>query len=61
MTLTHTQSSRLFRAECARIPDHTMHLYARMQTTLYLVRQYGARVGKHSRRIAVALERMDRS
>lgn len=59
MTLTHTQSSRLFRAECARIPGHTMHVHGRMLVTMYLVQRYGRQVQQHSRRIAAALERMD--
>lgn len=59
--MKHTASSQLFRQECARIPEHSMHLYARMATTMYLVKRYGQRVQRHSRRLAVALDRMDRT
>lgn len=55
--MTHTQASRIFREK--RLPQHAMNIYARMVTTLYLVGRYGARVQRHSRRIAVALERME--
>lgn len=58
--MKHTMSSQLFRQECARIPSHAMHVHARLTTTLYLVGRYGQRVQKHSRRLAQALERMDR-
>lgn len=57
--MKHTASSQLFRQECARFPDHPMHLYGRMATTMYLVKRYGQRVQRHSRRLAQALERMD--
>lgn len=57
--MKQAQASALFRSECARIPEHSMHVHARMVTTMYLVKRYGPLVNKHKRRIAVALERMD--
>lgn len=55
----HTQSSLIYRTQCAQLPDHAMHIYARMVTTLYLVSRYGHRVQSHKQRLAVALERME--
>lgn len=57
----HTHASQLFRTQCAQLPQHTMHVYARMVTTLYLVSRYGARVQQHKARLARALERMEQS
>lgn len=58
--MTHTPSSTKFREECQKLPDHSMHLYGRMVVTMYLVAQYKDRVKAHSKRLALALERMDR-
>lgn len=57
----HTQASQLFHTQCAQLPHHTMHVYARMVTTLYLVARYGQRVQAHKARLARALERMEQS
>lgn len=59
--MTHTPSSTKFREECQKLPDHSMHLYGRMVVTMQLVNRYGAeRVKKHARRLAVALDAIDR-
>lgn len=55
----HTQASTLYAQQCAQLPDHAMHIYARMVVTLYLVSRYGNRVQSHKQRLAVALERME--
>jgi len=55
----HTQSSTLYRTQCAQIPEHTMHIYARVTVLMYLVGRYGSRVQAHRQRLAVALERME--
>lgn len=54
-----SHASTLYRHHCAQLPDHTMHIYARMVVTLYLVSRYGHRVQSHRQRLAVALERME--
>lgn len=55
----HTQSSLIYRTQCEQLPQHTMHVHARMVVTMYLVSRYGHRVQSHKQRLAVALERME--
>lgn len=54
----HTKASQLFRAQCAQLPQHHMHVLGRMVTTMYLVAKY-KRAMAHSARLAQALANMD--
>lgn len=54
----HTKASQLFRAQCAQLPQHHMHVLGRMVATMYLVGKY-KRAQAHSALIARALEHMD--
>lgn len=52
----------LYHQHKAAIPDHTMHVYARLVVTLYLTRRYGPDlVRRHSALIARALHNTDGS
>ena len=54
------RASELFRIECQKLPDHTMHVHARMLASLYLAKRYRT-YGKHKARIAKALHSLDRA
>ena len=54
------RASELFRIECQKLPDHTMHVHARMLVSLYLAKRYRT-YSMHKRRIAKALHSIDRA
>lgn len=56
--MEHSQASRIFRREAARLPQHRMHVLARFQVCRYLSRRY-RHAQRHAKRLALALERED--
>lgn len=52
-----TKASRLFASQCALLPTHQMHIYARLITLLYLKGYPTFRL--HEKRINKALASLD--
>lgn len=54
------RASEMFRLECQKLPDHTMHIHARMLVSLYLAKRYRT-YSRHKGRVVKALHSLDRS
>lgn len=54
------RASEMFRIECQKLPDHAMHVHARMLVSLYLAKRYST-YSRHKARIAKAMHSLDRS
>lgn len=56
--MKHTTSSRMFRALCSELPQHSQHVYARLLTLRYLNGRYGS-FKNHEALINKALHNLD--
>lgn len=53
------RASEMFRIECQKLPDHAIHIHARLLVSLYLAKRYST-YSRHKGRVAKALHSMDR-